>query len=74
MFEKILSKKLAFPAKIPVSLDMKRFIAGCLMKNPGERLNKDNIKISVIFENIDWIKIKNLEYEPKFVPQVTNPL
>lgn len=61
MFERILSKKLAFPTKIPISVEMKDLISGCLMKNPGERLNKDSVKISKIFEDLDWEKIRNLE-------------
>lgn len=53
---------------------MKDMISGCLMKNPSERLNKDNVKTCKIFEDLDWLKVRNLEYDPKFIPQVTDPL
>lgn len=74
MFERILSKKLAFPTKIPISVEMKDLISGCLMKNPNDRFGKDNVKNCKIFDDIEWDKITNLEYEPKFIPQITDPL
>lgn len=74
MFERILSKKLAFPAKIAVSSEMKDMISGCLMKNPSERLNKDTIKMCKVFEEVDWLKVSELEYEPIFKPVITDPL
>lgn len=53
---------------------MKDMISGCLMKNPAERLNKDSIKLCKVFEDIDWLKVSELEYEPIFKPVVTDPL
>jgi len=74
MFERILSKKLAFPTKIPISDGMKELISGCLMKNPADRLGKDTIKNCKVFEDLDWVKVGNLEYETIFKPQVTDPI
>lgn len=44
------------------------------MKNPLERLNKDSVKNCTIFEDIDWVKVSELQYETIFKPVVTDPL
>jgi len=44
MFERIISKKLAFPSKIAVSNKMKDLIIALLQKNPTERLDHTTVK------------------------------
>jgi len=61
MFERIISKKLAFPSKIPISNKMKDLIIGLLAKNPAERVNKDNVKTQDLFGDTNWDDVKNLK-------------
>jgi len=74
MFERIISKKLAFPSKIPISNAMKDLIIGCLQKNPADRLNFTNVRKAEVFKDIDWERVRKLEDVPPFKPTVTDPL
>ena len=52
-----------------VSSDAIEFITALLSKDPKLRPSVERMKKFRFFKNLDWIKIKNREYKPLFLPQ-----
>jgi serine/threonine protein kinase len=70
-------QKITF--KNNVSEEAKDFVKSLLIFDPEKRLGygnngSDDIKNHAFFRGMDWTKVYNKEYQPSFVPQLTNDL
>eukprot|EP01029_Cantina_marsupialis_P011537 TRINITY_DN2568_c0_g1_i1.p1 TRINITY_DN2568_c0_g1~~TRINITY_DN2568_c0_g1_i1.p1 ORF type:complete len:498 (+),score=131.48 TRINITY_DN2568_c0_g1_i1:95-1588(+) len=73
MCENILTARLAFPDRIPISPEAKDFIAGLLARDPSKRLGTNGIQQVMdhpFFKDIEWDALNRLEMTPPFKPKV----
>ena len=70
LFRKIQKEPIRW--REAVNETTKQFITQLLEKNPAKRLGtggSEEVLNHPFFENIEWDKVRNLEYQPDFIPE-----
>ena len=66
MFDDIVNKDPKFPND--VDPDARDFVLGLLKKKPQDRFNFEQIKAHPFLNSLDFDKVLNKEYKPKYIP------
>ena len=71
MYMKIINEELSFP--YPTEKNTENLLKGLLVKKPSNRFNYDDIVKHPFFNGLDFQKVYNRGYKPKYIPKISTP-